>query len=151
MTKFNKTTTKGIAVKIQIYQGAYSSEVVYYRYNMPPKLVFKWRWYFEYLAARIKVSNPKNKIELTIVQQNVLCGDDYVQEKVKNLLKHCKGQLKKLENMIVEDDLFRNVSKSHAEKIEKLRKKKSELENGSYKLDYIPATYINNVKKWINK
>ena len=149
MTKFNKTTTKGIAVKIQIYQGAYSSEVVYYRYNMPPILVFKWKWYFEYLAARIKVSNPRNKVELIITQQNVLCGDDYVQEKIKNLLKRCRSELNRLERMTVNDDLFGNIGKSHAEKIAKLRNKKDELENGSFKLSYIPPTYINSVKKWI--
>lgn len=141
----------GIAVKILVYQGAHPFETVYYRYNMSVPLIDKWKWYFEYLAARIKVSNPKNKVELIIGPQNVRCGDDYVQEKMKGLLKHCKGELKKSENTIVNDDLFGNVSKSHAERIEKLRQKKSDLENGSYKLDYIPPTYINRVKKWINK
>lgn len=140
----------GIAVKILICQGAHALETVYYRYNMPLSLVEKWKWYFEYLTARIKVSNPRNRVELIIVQQNTLCGDDYVQEKIKNLLKHCKAELNKLERMTVNDDLFGNIGKSHAEKIAKLKNKKDELENGSFKLSYIPPTYINRVKKWIN-
>lgn len=140
----------GIAVKILIYQeGSHALETVYYRYNMPLALVEKWEWYFEYLTARIKVSNPRNKVELTITQQNVLCGDDYVQEKIKNLLKRCKSELNRLERMTVNDDLFGNIGKSHAEKIAKLKNKKDELENGSFKLSYIPPTYINRVKKWI--
>lgn len=139
----------GIAVKILIFQGSHALETVYYRYNMPLALVEKWKWYFEYLAARIKVSNPRNKVELIITQQNVLCGDDYVQEKIKNLLKRCKSELNRLERMTVNDDLFGNIGKSHAEKIAKLRNKKDELENGSFKLSYIPPTYINRVKKWI--
>lgn len=139
----------GIAVKILICQGSHTLETVYYRYNMPLALVEKWKWYFEYLTARIKVSNPRNKVELIITQQNVLCGDDYVQEKIKNLLKRCKSELNRLERMTVNDDLFGNIGKSHAEKIAKLRNKKDELENGSFKLSYIPPTYINRVKKWI--
>lgn len=44
----------GIAVKILIYTGCIADETIYYRYNMPMRVVEKWKWYFEYLAAIVK-------------------------------------------------------------------------------------------------
>lgn len=88
----------GIAVKITYYHQYHNPETVYYRYNLPMKIVEKWKWYFEYLTARIKVNNPKNKVELTIVYQDVfLCGEDYKQWKIKNLIKAKTSKINKLQ------------------------------------------------------
>ena len=54
----------GIAVKIVIYSGCLADETIYYRYNLPMRIVERWKWYFEYLAALVKYYNPRRKVEL---------------------------------------------------------------------------------------
>ena len=39
-------------------------DVVYYRSGMSPDFVQRWLWFFEYLSARVKVSNPRRKVEI---------------------------------------------------------------------------------------
>ena len=56
----------GIAVKILIYSGCLAEATIYYRYNLPMRIVEKWKWYFEYLAAKVKCANPHRKVELLI-------------------------------------------------------------------------------------
>lgn len=76
-----------ICIKIVIYKGYYADEVIYYRNKLPMQIAEKWRWYFEYLAALVKVNNPKRKVELTICAQNLLQGDEYIKAKSKTLLR----------------------------------------------------------------
>lgn len=148
-----KSFKKGIAIKIQIYQIKYQSQVeetVYYRYNVPLWIVEKWKWYYEYLTALLKVNNPKRKVALIITgQSEMLCGDDYVQEKTKSLLKYKKAYIKKLAS-IESDDLFGFGKEGRNKKIERLEYEIERLENGCFDY-YIPPTYINKIKKWINK
>lgn len=42
------------------------------------RIVSKWKWYFEYLAALVKVNNPRNRVELTIGAQDLLQGKEYI-------------------------------------------------------------------------
>lgn len=65
-----------ICVKITIFKGHHADEVVYYRNKLSVSMIEKWRWYFEYLAALIKVNNPLRKTELTICPQTLLQGVD---------------------------------------------------------------------------
>lgn len=51
-----------ICIKITIYKGCHADEVIYYRNKLPIRIVSQWRWYFEYIAARVKVNNPKRKV-----------------------------------------------------------------------------------------
>lgn len=37
-------------------------DVVYYHSGMSADFVQRWLWFFEYLAARVKVANPKRKV-----------------------------------------------------------------------------------------
>lgn len=134
----------GIAVKIIYYHQYYNPEVVYYRYNLPMRIIEKWKWYFEYITALIKVNNPKNKVELTIVAQDeCLCGEDYKQWKIKNLIKAKTSKIKKLQTAKC-DDLFNFQSNEREETINRLQKEIEDLQNG--KLSYIPPIYINNIK-----
>lgn len=67
-----------ICVKITIYKDYHADEVIYYRNKLPARIVSKWRWYFEYVAARVKVSNPRRKVELFIGPQTLLQGQEYI-------------------------------------------------------------------------
>nr|DAF67737.1 MAG TPA: hypothetical protein [Caudoviricetes sp.] len=137
-----------ICVKITVYKGYHPDKVVYYRGEMPVNLVSKWRWYFEYLAARIKVKHPRMRVELTICKQTLLLGNEYVQEKIKNLLRHRKAKLQKLKSTPISKDLFDNNQIDLEKKIEQTKAEIESLERGEYH-GWVPPYYINDIKKWI--
>ena len=141
----------GIAVKINLYKGWWVEEVIYYRYNQPLQLVQRWMWYFEYLAALVKVHNPHRKVELIICSQdNVLCGEDYIREKTKNLLRAKKRKLKQTRHGYYEDDLFGFTKAERENKLSDIQEEIDALERGEFRY-YVPPTEINNIKKWIGR
>lgn len=136
----------GVAVKIVIYSGYLAEETIYYRYDMPMRIVEKWKWYFEYLAAIVKRANPRRKVELIIcAQQDCLCGADYVSERTKNLLRAKNIKLKKLCMGEIEDDLFSMAKADNEAKIESVRREIEALERGEFNY-YVPHIYINKIK-----
>ena len=136
----------GVAVKIVIYSGCLAEETIYYRYDMPMRIVEKWKWYFEYLAAIVKRANPRRKVELIIcAQQDCLCGADYVSERTKNLLRAKNIKLKKLCIGEIEDDLFSMAKADNEAKIESVRREIEALERGEFNY-YVPPIYINKIK-----
>lgn len=137
-----------VCVKISVYKGCWVDEVVYYRYKLPLWIVEKWKWYFEYLAARIKVKNPKRKVELIIVACDGTCGQDYISEHAKNLLKAKKIKLKKLRTGRYEDDLFGFAKAERNEKEQAVMEEIAALERGEFNY-WVPAIYINKIKNWI--
>ena len=137
-----------ICVKITVYKGYHADKVVYYRGQISIDMLEKWRWYFEYLAARIKVKHPRRKVELTIGRQTLLLGDEYVQEKIKNLLRHRRAKLQKLINTPVASDLFNHNRIDLEKKIEQTKAEIAALERGEY-TGWVPPYYINEIKQWI--
>ena len=137
-------------VKIVIYKGAHPDKTIYYRNSLPMRIVSKWKWYFEYLAALVKVNNPRNRVELTIGEQGLLQGKEYIEEKTKTKLRSKKAQLKKLEQPIIDDDLFCTKARQTAKKKSRLISEIQALENGEFNY-YVPPTYINEIKKYIGK
>lgn len=144
----SKIQPSWICVKITVYKGYYADKVVYYRGQISIDMLEKWRWYFEYLAARIKVKHPRRKVELTIGRQTLLLGDEYVQEKIKNLLRHRRAKLQKLINTPVASDLFNDNQIDLEKKIEQTRAEIAALERGEY-TGWVPPYYINEIKQWI--
>lgn len=133
-------------VKITIcpYRCISLGKVVYFR-NIPAILLEKYMWYFEYLAAIIKVKCPKKQVILECGLQGLLFGKDYIEKKRKDLISHKKGAIKKLEKgeMLT---LFRN--EVNLCKIEKLRKEIVDLENGIVNF-YVPVDKCINLIKSI--
>jgi hypothetical protein len=144
----SKIQPSWICVKITVYKGYHADKVVYYRGQISIDMLEKWRWYFEYLAARIKVKHPRRKVELTIGRQTLLLGDEYVQEKIKNLLRHRRAKLQKLINTPVASDLFNDNQIDLEKKIEQTRAEIAALERGEY-TGWVPPYYINEIKQWI--
>ena len=95
-----------ICVKIMVYDKCHVDEVVYYRNKLPMWIVEQWKWYFEYMAARIKVRHPRRKVELVICAQTLLQGEEYIKVKSASLLKAKKSRLTKLIERPVAADLF---------------------------------------------
>ena len=137
-----------ICIKIMVYDKFHVDEVVYYRNKLPMWIVEQWKWYFEYLAARIKVKNPRRKVELVICAQTLLQGEEYITVKSASFLKAKKGQLKRLQERPVVPDLFGFSQDVRNKKIKALEGEIQALERGEFNY-YVPQTYINTVKEWI--
>lgn len=77
-------------IKIELYKGCHVEEVVYYRYEVPHTTLSNYRWYFEYLAALVKVAHPKDRVNLLILQIGTeapfLAGKYYIEKKQSHCL-----------------------------------------------------------------
>lgn len=139
-------------IRIDISMLKYSGvvdDVVYYNYKLPMGLALKNDWYFEYLAALLKVRHPHRRVNLYIGRQDgLLCGKDYVAAKRQSLIKGKKTYITRLNNRIVEDDIFNLAKIEHNEKIAQVQSEIDTLERGEFNY-YIPSTYINKMKKWL--
>lgn len=124
------------------------SRVVYYNSGIPIGLFIKWRWYFTYLASRIKVKHPRWMIDIIMVPQELKLGEEYRQEKIKNLIKSCKAKISQLSNESVEADLFGMNEQLRQDRITKHRKRLADLESGVFD-GYVPPEYINEIKRYI--
>lgn len=137
-----------ICVKITIRKGV-DTEVIYYRNKLPLWIVEQWKWYFEYIAALVKVNNPLHKVELIICAQTLKQGLEYIEEKTNNLLRAKKYKLKKLQNEPIQNDLFDFGRIERDKKMKAVQGEIEALERGEFNY-YIPPTYINTIKNWIN-
>ena len=143
-----KNIENSIYVKITLFdKNGHGDKVVYYRNKITVAMSIKWKWYFEYLAALIKINNPRLKVELTICTQNLLQGNEYVVKKTKDLLSHKRGQLNKLMTANCHNDIFGFTQKETENKIERIRQEIATLERGKFNY-YVPNEYINNVKMY---
>ena len=143
-------TDNQICVKITIRKGCNDWEVIYYRNKLPMWIIEQWRWYFDYLAALVKVNNPRRKVELTVCAQTLKQGQEYIEEKTKTLLRAKNARLKKLQSNPVQNDLFGQEREKREKAINKLREDIEALERGEFNY-YVPPTYINKLKNWISK
>lgn len=135
-------------VKILVYKDLHPYRVVYYRNKISVDQSVRWRWYFEYLAARIKVKHPRMMVQLMMGSQTLFQGEEYVQKKIKYLIRAKKGKVKKLQAATVVQDLFDFGLQDQLDKITNELTEISKLENGEY-TGYVPPIYINEIKQWI--
>ena len=132
---------KKIFVKISLSYNYYGSidEVVYFRYSIDINTFSRWKWYFEYLVAKIKINYPKSKVFFEYGEQNLIFGNEYILKKKKDLLIRKEINLKKIEGdkklMLFEDEL--STSKKN-----RLIKEIEDLKNNEFNF-YIPDEYIN--------
>ncbi|WP_418202531.1 hypothetical protein [Bacteroides sp.] len=139
-----------ICVKITIYKGCNDGEVIYYRNKLPMWIIEQWRWYFDYIAALVKVNNPRRKVELITCAQTLKQGQEYIEEKSKTLLRAKETKLKRLENTPVQNDLFNNAKEEQDKKIQAVQGEINAIKRGEFNY-YVPPTYINKIKKWIKR
>ena len=123
-------------------------DVVYYRSGMSPDFVDRWLWFFEYLSARVKVANPKRKVEFYKGPQDVMLGNEWHEYRRNVMMRTCNTKLKKLEKGVVNDDLFHFASQDNDEKISEVRTKLASLEKDEFPIPAFPE-YINKIKRYI--
>lgn len=143
-------------VKIDISRadGYGIEDVIYYRYKLPMNITLRYKWYFEYLAALVKVHNPKRRVKLYIGRQNdevldkiMLCGKDYIDSRIPTLIAGKKRAISRIRNKNTEADLFGLQQAEREDKITQLQAEINALERGEFNY-YIFPTYINKIKKW---
>lgn len=122
-------------------------EVVYYRRQMSLDTLMKWMWYFEYLAALVKVHNPHRRVEFWAGCDEFLSEQDEIEKKAKSLLSRKLAQIKKLKGEVVQDDLFGFTQAKHDEKIERVQGEIDALQRGEANFYYVKE-YKNVIKKW---
>lgn len=123
-------------------------DVVYYRSGMSPDFVQRWLWFFEYLSARLKVANPRRKVEFYKGPQDIMLGQEWHDYRRNVMMKSCNTKLKKLEKVIINDDLFHFASQDNERKISEVRSKMASLEKDEYPIPAFPE-YINKIKNYI--
>ena len=146
-------------VKIDISRadGYGIEDVIYYRYKLPMNLTLRYKWYFEYLAALVKVHNPRRRVKLYIGRQNdetlgkiMLCGKDYIDSRIPTLIAGKKRAISRIRNKNTEADLFNLRQAEREDNIAQLQAEIDALERGEFN-HYIFPTYINKIKKWTQK
>lgn len=135
-------------VKITIGSFAIVEDVIYYRSNHKLDYVNKWKWHFEYLAALVKVHNPRKTVRISIGYQDVKVGAEYIEEKTKSLLRYKKAALNRLKKGVENDDLFSFKSTDNETKIKQLEQDIHDLENGVFNYAKFPD-YINEIKRYL--
>ena len=123
-------------------------DVVYYRSSMSPDFVQRWLWFFEYLAARVKVANPRRRVVLYKGQQNIMLGREWHEYRRCVMMKSCNTKLKKLEKGVINDDLFHFASQDNDRKISEVKAKMASLEKDEFPIQDFPE-YINKIKQYV--
>ncbi len=145
---FNGPPKFCVRISVSMLREPIVEDVAYFNYGLPMDVFMRFKWYWEYLAARIKVKHPKRKVILEYGHCEVPCGQDWIDIHLPKRLQWKRRELKRLTNPAQQDDLFGFTSSANAEKAGKVQKEIEALERGEYNY-YVPPTYINNVKKWI--
>lgn len=123
-------------------------DVVYYRSGMSPDFVTRWLWYFEYLAALVKVHNPKRRVELVKGPTDILLGKEWHEYRRGVLLKSRRRKLKELEKGVIDDDLFHFKSRDNEAERAKIQSQIDALEKDEYPFPEFPE-YINKIKQYV--
>lgn len=123
-------------------------DVVYYRSGMSPDFVQRWLWFFEYLAARIKVAYPRRKVVFYKGPQDIMLGSEWHEYRRGVMMKSCCTKLKKLEKGVINDDLFHFASQDNDRKISEVKTKLASLEEDNFPIPDFPE-YINKIKQYV--
>ncbi|MBQ8969197.1 MAG: hypothetical protein IJ064_05655 [Bacteroidaceae bacterium] len=123
-------------------------DVVYYRSGMTADFVVRWLWYFEYLAALVKVSNPKRKVTFYKGPQDILLGKEWHEHRRQAMIKSRATRLKKLGKGVVDDDFFHFKSQDNEKAITEVKAQMAALERDEYPIADFPE-YINKIKEYV--
>lgn len=146
-----KVTDKKCIVKIAVSGETdyfHIDDVVYYRSGMSPDFVTRWLWYFDYLAALVKVHNPRRRVELVKGPTDILLGKEWHEYRRGVLLKSRQIKLKKLDKGVVDDDLFGFKSQDNETEKAKVRQQIEALEKDEFPIPEFPE-YINKIKQYV--
>ena len=123
-------------------------DVVYYRSGMTPDFVTRWRWYFDLLAALVKVANPRRRVEVWSGPVDIMLGEEWHQHRRQAMLKSRNIKLKQLRNLTPSNDLFGFGMADHEQHVSEVQRQIELLERDEYPIAEFPE-YINKIKDYI--
>lgn len=124
---------------------------VYYRTGMSPDFLIRWRWYFDYLAARLKVAYPRRNVVLyTGPQGDIKLGKEWHEYRRNVMLATCRKTLSQLEKESIIPDLFGFGKSEHYAEVDKWTAKKEALEADTYPIPDFPE-YMNRMKEFLQQ
>ena len=136
-----------ITISMLKYHGI-PEDTVYYRRQMSMDFLIRWMWYFEFLAALVKVHNPHRRVEMIVGRDEWLTEEEEIENRAKTLLSRKLAQIKKLKGQVVQDDLFGFTQEAHDKKIERIQGEVDSIQRGGVNFFYMPE-YQNHIKQWI--
>lgn len=91
-----------IFVKILHSRNHYKSlaEVVYFRNEMTVQFYQRWRWYFEYRAALLRVNNPKGYTEIQQGTYEYVLQEDEIAKKLEDKIRGKKAKITQVKNKV---------------------------------------------------
>lgn len=140
-----------VVVKISISSSSdyyHIDDVIYYRSGLTADFVTRWLWYFEYLAARVKVSHPKCKVVFYKGPQTILLGREWHDHRRNAMIKSRNIKLKKLNSAHVIDDFFHFASDDHKKNIDFIKNQIQCLMDDTFPIPEFPE-YINKIKSYL--
>lgn len=135
-------------ITISEANGCHVEDVVYYRRGLSFDMVVRWQWYFQYLAARVKVDNPRRVVRCFIGRTDMLTTEEYIEWKRANLIKAQKAKITRLKNNLPQWDLFGYNRTEWLESVEKAERRLADLQAGETDF-YVMPEYANRLKKWL--
>ena len=126
-----------------------AEETVYFRCRMTYDFTERWSWYFEYLAALLKIHNPKRKVWLDYgkMDPKMKLGKDFIEYRKVTMIRNKAKRIERLKTEPFLDDLFGFASKDRNAKITELQNDLKELEDGNVTFPVL-KDYINEVKRY---
>ena len=142
----NKTIVKITISTERLYD--HVEDVIYYRSGMSVDQAIRWRWYFEYLAAIVKVRHPHRRVFCVITSgDDIMLGKEWHEHRRQAMIKTATRKIRELESQPVNDDLFGFNAKERADELAEWRKKLSMLQWDVYPIPDFPE-YINKIKQY---
>lgn len=124
-------------------------DVIYYRSGMSVDFAIRWRWFFDYLTARVKVAHPRQNVKCVITSgADIMLGKEWHEHRRQAMIKTAGRKIRELESPLVNDDLFGFNAKDRADELTKWRKKLSMLQSDIYPIPDFPE-YINKIKEYM--
>lgn len=123
-------------------------DVVYYRSGMSPDFVARWMWFFEYLGARVKVANPRRRVEIYHGPADIMLGQEWHEHRRQAMLKSRNIKLNQLQRTTPDGDLFGFAQADHAKRIGEVQQQIAQLERDEYPIPDFPE-YINKIKEYL--
>lgn len=148
-----KEAIVGVSITVSIKNEYVVEEVVYFNL-LPISIAFNHKWWFEWVAALIKVRHRHREVKLKIEKLSdeiaFMMSPEYRERKRENILKRKQSELIKLLRLRSSGtDLFSGTDFCpYRARIKKLEYDICKLNNDDYYI-YQPGQYKNNIRKWI--
>ena len=123
-------------------------DVVYYRSGMSPDFLTRWMWFFEYLAAKVKVANPRRRVEIYHGPIDIMLGQEWHEYRRQAILKSRNIKLNKLKRFTPNDDLFGFARADHEKRVNDVLQQITQLERDEFPIQDFPE-YINKIKIYL--